>query len=77
MAGTDNFSIGSLLSDQKYNFLNNIKSHSEDDIYDNHLSFLDIDNIDSPYNSNTFVCNYVDNDNLFDHLNPKDNLIIY
>jgi hypothetical protein len=76
MAGTNNFSLGNLLSDVKFNFLNNIKSLNEDNIYDNHLSFLDTDNLDSPYNLNTFSCNYVDNDNLFDHLNPNDNLII-
>jgi Endonuclease/Exonuclease/phosphatase family len=76
MAGTNEFSIGNLLSDPKFNFINNISAKSKDDIYGNHLSFLDAEDLDFPYNSNSFSCNYIDVDQLPEYICPINNIVI-
>jgi hypothetical protein len=76
MSGTDTYSIGNIVSDKKFDFINNINLQNKDDNYDNHLSFLDSDSLDSPYNSNTFVCNYVDTDVLCEQILSSNDLNI-
>jgi hypothetical protein len=74
ISGTDTFSIGNLESDPNFDFINKINSQSNDDIYNNHLSFLNNDEDDSPYSLSSFECKYVDSiSNSFD---IKNNFIV-
>jgi exonuclease III len=76
MSGTDPYSMGNLISDPNFDFINKINSQYDDDRYNNHLSFLDVDNSESPYNSNTFSCNYVDIDQLCTQMCLSENIVV-
>jgi hypothetical protein len=76
MAGTNPFSMGNLMSNPKFNFIDNLAEQYDDDIYNNHLSFLDNEDVESPYNSNTFSCSYVDTNQLCNQICSNNNLNI-
>jgi hypothetical protein len=70
-AGTNNLSIGGLTANPNFDFINNINSNSNDD--HGSLNFFD-DNVDSPYNPNSFNCSYVDINTLCNSNNHPKNL---
>jgi hypothetical protein len=74
MTGINNFHIGNLIDNPNFDFLKVLSSNTISDENNSNFSFLNSDEIDSPYNHNVFESSYIDhlaicNSNLNDKIN--------
>jgi hypothetical protein len=76
LAGTNIFSSGTLTNDPNFDFISIINKQSQSDLNENHLSFLDDVDENSPYNPNLFSCNYVNETQLSLELSSADNFSV-
>jgi hypothetical protein len=60
MAGTINLNLGNLIDNPDFDFLKVLSSNNTNENTDSAFSFLNSDEIDSPYNHNVFKSSYVD-----------------